>query len=208
MFINSDHNRHQVSHVFWYLRKARCYISNLRFRKIVLLPWNHAKHIYNLIPLWSPIALQFNIGNYPAIKTIQSQNYTWPGSNWRPSACEADVIATRPQVHDWRLKAAIQIQHNPFIIGCLQQTILETCRTVSCNVLWIRLGGRTMLPSFCVQLKILSWLILSPSLSIFMAVNTFDFQMLTSCQRGHGATAARLTPDQKVGSSNLSALIF
>ena len=25
--------------------------------------------------------------------------------------------------------------------------------------------------------------------------------------RGHGATAARLTPDQKVGSSNLSALI-
>jgi hypothetical protein len=24
--------------------------------------------------------------------------YTWPGSNWRPSACEADVIATRPQV--------------------------------------------------------------------------------------------------------------
>ena len=26
------------------------------------------------------------------------ENYTWPGSNWRPSACEADVIATRPQV--------------------------------------------------------------------------------------------------------------
>ena len=26
------------------------------------------------------------------------ENYTWPGSNWRPSACWADVIATRPQV--------------------------------------------------------------------------------------------------------------
>ena len=26
------------------------------------------------------------------------QNYTWPGSSWRPSVCEADVIATRPQV--------------------------------------------------------------------------------------------------------------
>ena len=26
------------------------------------------------------------------------QQYTWPGSNWRPSACWADVIATRPQV--------------------------------------------------------------------------------------------------------------
>ena len=25
------------------------------------------------------------------------QKYTWPGSSWRPSACEADVIATRPQ---------------------------------------------------------------------------------------------------------------
>ena len=25
-------------------------------------------------------------------------DYTWPGSSWRPSACEADVIATRPQV--------------------------------------------------------------------------------------------------------------
>ena len=24
--------------------------------------------------------------------------YTWPGSNWPPSACEADLIATRPQV--------------------------------------------------------------------------------------------------------------
>ena len=24
--------------------------------------------------------------------------YTWPGSSWQPSACEADVIATRPQV--------------------------------------------------------------------------------------------------------------
>ena len=26
------------------------------------------------------------------------RSYTWPGSSWRPSACEADVIATRPQV--------------------------------------------------------------------------------------------------------------
>ena len=28
----------------------------------------------------------------------EATTYTWPGSNWRPSACEADVIATRPQV--------------------------------------------------------------------------------------------------------------
>ena len=24
--------------------------------------------------------------------------YSWPGLNWRPSACEADIIATRPQL--------------------------------------------------------------------------------------------------------------
>ena len=29
---------------------------------------------------------------------IAQNKYTWPGSNWRHSACEADVIATRPQV--------------------------------------------------------------------------------------------------------------
>ena len=36
---------------------------------------------------------------YPsiAIETAATK-YTWPGSSWRPSACEADVIATRPQV--------------------------------------------------------------------------------------------------------------
>ena len=30
----------------------------------------------------------------------------------------------------------------------------------------------------------------------------------SQCHWGYGATAARLTPDQKVGSSNLSGLIF
>ena len=33
-----------------------------------------------------------------ASKITDTYEYTWPGSNWRPSACEADVIATRPQV--------------------------------------------------------------------------------------------------------------
>ena len=35
-----------------------------------------------------------------------------------------------------------------------------------------------------------------------------DVIMITNAQRGYGATVARLTPDQKVGSSNLSALIL
>ena len=38
------------------------------------------------------------------IHTIPLHNsYSWPGSNWRPSACEADVIATRPQVPECSL---------------------------------------------------------------------------------------------------------
>ena len=40
----------------------------------------------------------------PPLSFYRSTNgnppYTWPGSNWRPSACWADVIATRPQVLD------------------------------------------------------------------------------------------------------------
>ena len=31
-------------------------------------------------------------------RAFHFERYTWPGSNWRPSACETDVIATRPQV--------------------------------------------------------------------------------------------------------------
>ena len=40
----------------------------------------------------------FSVMKHEAHENIRSQMYTWPGSNWRPSACEADVIATRPQV--------------------------------------------------------------------------------------------------------------
>ena len=37
-------------------------------------------------------------------------------------------------------------------------------------------------------------------------VMVFDVMLLRFVPRGYGATAARLTPDQKVGSSNLSGL--
>ena len=35
----------------------------------------------------------------------------------------------------------------------------------------------------------------------------FDVMLLRIAPRGYGATAARLTPDQKVGNSNLSGLM-
>ena len=48
--------------------------------------------------------------------------YTWPGSNWRPSACEADSIATRPQVplHC----ALLQSQCDEYAIGCTHVILL------------------------------------------------------------------------------------
>ena len=43
------------------------------------------------------ISAKTPVGCFEA-NAIKQKTYTWPGSNWRPSACEADVIATRPQV--------------------------------------------------------------------------------------------------------------
>ena len=37
-------------------------------------------------------------------------------------------------------------------------------------------------------------------------IRVFEVMLLRDAPRGYGATAARLTPDQKVGSSNLSGL--
>ena len=36
--------------------------------------------------------------SFAAAPRAREQKYTQPGSNWRPSACYADVIATRPWV--------------------------------------------------------------------------------------------------------------
>ena len=48
-----------------------------------------------------------NVNQQIAVAILpQPKKYTWPGSNWRPSACWADVIATRPQVHIF-LRAAL-----------------------------------------------------------------------------------------------------
>ena len=44
--------------------------------------------------------------------------YTWPGSNWRPSACEADVIATRPQVLGVKWKLCANTKPLLLVEGC------------------------------------------------------------------------------------------
>ena len=48
----------------------------------------------------------------------QKREYTWPGSNWRPSACEADVIATRPQVLLPLVAPALQPGSSPCVFLC------------------------------------------------------------------------------------------
>ena len=45
-----------------------------------------------------PHATKTNVCHEGLASTSRMEPYTWQGSNWRPSACEADVIATRPQV--------------------------------------------------------------------------------------------------------------
>ena len=64
-------------------------------------------------------------------RAAQLPAYTRPGSNWRPSACEADVIATRPRV----------------LVTICQSTLIQTRNT------FLPLGGHVSMflgfsPSF------------------------------------------------------------
>ena len=45
----------------------------------------------------------------------------WPGSNWRPSTCEADIIATRPQVPCCLNTSASVIAAVPLPMDCKAQ---------------------------------------------------------------------------------------
>ena len=62
--------------------------------------------------------------------------YTRPGSNWRPSACEADVIATRPLVQViaiWRAHSSVR-SCVCFVFTCApmqtrrRSVVLRACR--------------------------------------------------------------------------------
>jgi hypothetical protein len=48
-------------------------------------------HSSGLLWTWDLYSLTIN-------SVVQKRNHPMPGSSWRPSACEADVIATRPIV--------------------------------------------------------------------------------------------------------------
>ena len=65
--------------------------------------------------------------------------YTWPGSNWRPSACEADVIATRPQV---LLKVELLQIHN----NSKRQQRSPNCVAFAFVVSAVRLPGASCTP--------------------------------------------------------------
>ena len=61
---------------------------------------------------------------------MKNSIYTWPGSNWRPPACEADVIATRPQVPKSRItmlrqKNKVNEQAHKFYIKNIKHDIGE-----------------------------------------------------------------------------------
>ena len=52
------------------------------------------------------------------------EKYTQPGSNWRPSACQADVIATRPWVLLMLLfLAIISCSNREALVGCWSHSL-------------------------------------------------------------------------------------
>ena len=46
----------------------------------------------------SRLQVKFAVKQVPNTELLLRTKYTWPGSNWRPSACWDDIITTRPQV--------------------------------------------------------------------------------------------------------------
>ena len=76
-----------------------------------------------------------------AVKAVKAQwlctCYTWPGSSWRPSACEADVIATRPQVLMFIMAWARPSWQVVFSAGA---PCAATCRAGRIPVTWLLLS--------------------------------------------------------------------
>ena len=79
-------------------------LQEVDFMRLVCPPhWvseSHAQHMISFLYLHNTQTLCHGLqSRCQPFDQPHFGKYTWPGSNWRPSACEADVIATRPQVH-------------------------------------------------------------------------------------------------------------
>ena len=78
-------------------------LQEVDFMRLVCPPhWvseSHAQHMISFLYLHNTQTLCHGLqSRCQPFDQPHFGKYTWPGSSWRPSACEADVIATRPQV--------------------------------------------------------------------------------------------------------------
>ena len=82
----------------WYDSHCLLYVSPVGVRgQVVAAVCCHVHAVWS----YSASNLRSVVGCWrrqPANDHAPPPCYTWPGSSWRPSACWADVIATRPQV--------------------------------------------------------------------------------------------------------------
>jgi hypothetical protein len=121
---------------------------------------------------------------------IDGRKYTRPASNWRPSACQADVIATTPLV--------------PLLLGCQGQGSGINGLTPG-HFAWEREAWMYR----CMHV----WIFAMPCRLRAPRPSTFDgsrCHCVTSlsagvAHRAHGATVGHLTADHEVGFSKLPA---
>ena len=110
-FLNEGREIRTPNLLIWSQTRCRCAIPPL----ITVSFLEHARLPSNAMPAFVPRAathgkknmscrLSGRLSTNGAVAKQKPQQakpgaqYIWPGSNWRPSACEADVIATRPQM--------------------------------------------------------------------------------------------------------------
>jgi hypothetical protein len=128
---------------------------------------------------------------------IDGRKYTRPGSNWRPSACQADVIATRPLV-PWLLRC--QEQGNG-INGLTPWHLAREGRGVDVSM------HACMHACMHARICAMPCRLRAPRPSTFHGSRYHSVTSLSVgvAHRAHGATVRHLTADHKIGFSSLPA---
>ena len=146
-------------------------------------------------------------GNLPEvarrIDCLKSPKNRYPPTSWEAT----DLLSRFPGD-----RLAV-FASNPPGAGSVGRASDKLTQESKCKIGVVRLTTALFSPSACYQPFLRRLPIRHPCKASLapcssMMVHGADINAAAPLQRGYGATAARLTPDQKVGSSNLSALTF
>jgi hypothetical protein len=77
------------------------------------------------------------------LRRVSEAKYTWPGSSWRPSARDAGVIATRPQV--LRSMHSVCLAQMLCCVGALARLCVYVCVCV-CACVFATVGAILIWP--------------------------------------------------------------